>query len=841
MTARDRGFNFGPFRLVPNQRLLLRDGVPLSIGGRSLDILLTLLARRDRIVEKEELKRIVWSTSLVADHNLAVHISNLRKLLETGSERYIATISGRGYRFISIVEETDDQPTTRAVLSAEGNLPLPLSRSIGRDREIDELSTIVGLSRLTTIVGTGGIGKTHLALEAGQRLRPMFPDGIWFIELATMAPDDLSMAIATALHSDLIGSDGLDGIVRYLGGRQALLILDSCEHLLDSVARACETILKACAAVRIIVTSREPLRAEGERLLWLQGLSVPPPTPGLTRAEAESFSAIRLLLERSSYVTDMFELTDANVAAVAAICRRLDGMPLALELAAPLFRMVTPEELLLRLEDRFAIIAGSRRTGLARQQTLKATIDWSYDQLIASEQLALRRLSVFAGAWTIDAATAVISGEPLDLHEIPLLVASLADKSLLSVDVAGDRPIYRLLQTTRQYVLEKREELGEPDLRGRLAAWLTSRGQDADALWQALGDQAFLDRCSPDLEDMRSVLSWCFGVGGNPALGVELVSVSYSHWSAHSALSERRHWFDRALTHLTPMTPDGIAARVLYGASFRGDLRDPSALDLALRAVGLFRQVDDRVPLARALVRTAIASMDSFRLAQVPGYLAEAETHLPAGLSRVLVVWHLAMGEYQFLTGRLGIARQVLLRAGQVARELDSPSLFLDVEVSLAEVDFKDGSPERAAMTIQQALEVFSDVSDQYDGKIRARSNLASYLLALGRQADARNVSLQVLEAARIHEMGSAALWMIERCALIHAMAGNAQRAAALLGYTSIHLTILGMERRPTEAYILEKLLLLLKAALSPLALGTALLEGGEWPEERAFAEAQSI
>ncbi|HEV2673659.1 MAG TPA: winged helix-turn-helix domain-containing protein [Aliidongia sp.] len=844
MTAAELCFAFGPFRLLPNRRLLLRGELPVTIGSRGFDILVSLIEHRNALVDKERLKRLVWPNATVADHNLTVHVSSLRKLLDEDGSRYIATVPGRGYRFIAPVEAVAAAPAAPPpAASGNDNLPLPLTRLIGRAADLHQLRATVAESRLVTIAGAGGIGKTHLALEAARQLSGDYPDGIWLVELATTTePELVPTAIAAALRMEMSRTDGLDGVTRFLRDRRALIVLDNCEHLLEAVARACELILRACPEVGILATSREPLRGEGERVYWLPALAVPLTSEGLTGTAALGYAAIELLIERTRFALGHFDLADGNAPALAEICRRLDGIPLALELAAPLLRVMTAAELAARLDDRFSLLTGGRRTALPRQQTLKAAIDWSYDMLSEAERTLLRRLSIFAGVWTIDAAVSVVAGDPLAPGDIFDLVASLADKSLLTVDLTGAEPLYRLLETTRQYAAEKQAEAGEPDHYAALAQWLVARGYAAERDWQVTGDRPFHARYAADVENLRAALNWCFGAAGDAALGLELVGVAYAHWSARSLFSERRRWLDKAVARLTPATPPGVVARLWYGWSFAFSLNDPAGLEPTLRAAALFREIGDQIGLARALVRGASAAAGSGDLADAEAYLREAEPILaPRGSSRILAVWFRTVGEIGYLAGDFAAARRAFIAGAEIARTIGSPRTLLDIRVSLAELEFSAGSVARAIEIAREALMDFDELPDRYDGMIRATSNLAAYLLAADEFSEARCLSVRSLEAARIQGLHSAYVWMIERCALIVLEQGRPEQAARLLGYTNSFLADKRTGRRPTERYIVERLSSSLHRVLPPAALRHAMDEGALWPRERALAEAQKI
>lgn len=840
--AGGRCFSFGPFRLFPDQRLLLRNESPVTIGSRGFDILVSLIENRHALVDKEQLKRLVWPNVVVADHNLTVHISGLRKLLGEDGERFIATIPGRGYQFIEPVTVPEPGKTSSMPTVGGDNLPLSLTSLVGRRLELLEIKGAMAESRLVTIAGTGGIGKTNLALEVARQSRIDHADGVWLVELAAIAdPEFVPIAIGAGIRTEIRGIDGLDGVTRFLRDKKALIVLDNCEHLLSAASNACEVILKTCPNVGILATSREPLRCEGERLHWLSALTVPPSSQGLDGATALGYAAIELLVARARFAASHFELTDACAPALGEICRRLDGIPLALELAAPLLRVMSAQELAAKLDDRFSLLTGGRRTAVRRQQTLRAAIDWSYEMLCPAERVLFRRLSIFAGVWTIDAAVSVVAHDPLAAGDVLDLVASLVDKSLLTVDLCGPKPLYRLLETTRQYAAEKQMEAGEPARYAALARWLVARGREAEADWQVTGDRVFHARYAPDVDNLRAALNWCLGGSGDIELGLELVGLGYAHWSACSLFSERRRWVELAMTRLSPMTPPTVSARLWYGQSFSFNLEDPEAVEPVLRAADLFRAVGDRMGLVRALVRAAVASTSPLEISKAKAYLAEAGLLMPKGPSRIRAVWFRTVGEAHYLAGDFAEAEQALIQGAEIARAIGSPRALLDIQVSLAELEFGGEAVDRAVAIVRQALADFDEPPDRYDGMIRAIANLATYLLASGDLNEARVLSLRSLDAARIQGLRSVYTWMIERCALVGLELGRTAQAAKLLGYTSKQVAAKQAGRRPTESYVAMRLSISLARLLTPAVVMQAMAEGSEWSEDEALLEAVSI
>ena len=453
-------FAFGSFRLLPAQRALLEDGKPLRLGSRALDILIALVERAGETIRKDELIAKTWPDAVVDEGALRVHVAALRKSLGDGraGKRYIANIPGRGYSFVAPVARERRQPATDPPDGAAvgGNLPAPLTRIIGRDVIITALTTQLVRHRFLTIVGPGGIGKTTVAVKVAENASMSYRDGVWFAGLASLPdPDLVASALGTVLGLALPAVNPAAGLTGWLRDKQALIVLDSCEHVIDATAAMAEAILKAAAGVSILATSREPLRAEGERLHRLRSLEVPPRWDDLTPDGALKYPAVQLFNERASATMDGFVLGEADVAPVLEICHRLDGVPLALELAAARVDVFGVKGLAAHLDDRFAFLTSGRRTALPRHQTLRAAMDWSYDVLLETEQIVLRRISVFQGDFTIEAAAAVASDERIGTADVFDAVADLSAKSLVSTDISSDVIYHRLLDTTRAYALEK--------------------------------------------------------------------------------------------------------------------------------------------------------------------------------------------------------------------------------------------------------------------------------------------------------------------------------------------------------------------------------------------------
>ena len=542
----DAAFTFGPFRLRPAERLLLREGKPLRLGSRALEILVTLVERAGETVLKDQLLGRVWPDTVVDEGALRVHVATLRKALGDGRDgnRFISNIPGRGYSFVAPVTREHRQesaaPPTRPTLG--GNLPAQLMRVIGRGDIIATAVSRLSQHRLLTIVGPGGIGKTTVALATAEATTASYPDGVWFIGLSTIIDAAVVPgAIGATLGMPPSNIDPLTALGARLRGKHLLIVLDCCEHVVSTAAAIAETVLRNAPSVRILTTSREPLRAEGEWLLRLPPLGVPSASAPLSPIEALSFPAVELFNDRATAAAQDFVLSDDDVPYVLEICRRLDGMPLALELAAAQIEVFGAKGLAARLQNRLAMLTKGRRTALPRHQTLRAAIDWSYTLLTEPERVVLRRLAVFAGAFSLAAAGAVATSPDIPPWQVLDGLASLVAKSLVAAEVDGSVTRYRLLDTMRAYVLEKLDESGEREpLARRHAEYYRNVFERAEAEWEARPGVEWLADYEPRIDNLRAALDWAFSPGGDASIGVALASAGVPLWMHLSLMDECR-------------------------------------------------------------------------------------------------------------------------------------------------------------------------------------------------------------------------------------------------------------------------------------------------------------
>lgn len=550
--------SFGPFRLFPSERRLERDGVDLSLGSRALDILIALTRRAGETVSRKEIIAFVWPDTIVGECSLRVHIAGLRKALGDGRNgaRYINNVPGRGYCFVASVDrsyarDTDNngQHEAPAVICS---LPSRPARVIGREQSISEIRTALLAKRFVSIVGPGGIGKTTVAVTAAHELAVAF-SAICFLDLGALgAPGLLIGTLASALGLSIHARDPLPNLLAFLQARRSLLIFDNCEHIVDAVAALTERIFAATRDVHILTTSREMLRVEGEQVFHLPPLQTPPLNAVLRPEEICAFPAIELFLDRAMASGYRGAITDHELILVAEMCSRLDGIALAIELIAGRAGVHGIEGAAGLLDHRFRLLWQGRRTALPRHQTLNALVDWSYNLLPESERQVLRLLSIFVGAFTLDAARALIVSLHIKGQAFEEVIEGLVSKSLISAEV-GERQSarYRLLGTTRAHALNKLSENDETDTASRVhAEYFMDLFVSNSRVQLPFRRLEFSDAFSGFLGNVRAALHWCFDSRRAVELGSTLAATSAAHLLDLSLISECYRWTKTALTLL---------------------------------------------------------------------------------------------------------------------------------------------------------------------------------------------------------------------------------------------------------------------------------------------------
>lgn len=546
-------FSFGPFTLVPTERRLEKDGVPVTIGSRAFDILLILITHASEIVSKTTLLKQAWPNVIVDEGSLRFQVNALRKTLGEGgsSAEYVSTVQGQGYRFVAPVSRVASAGEQQGKAPSPDITRLPFKRTklIGRDPAIRLLAQLLIAKRFVTVVGPGGIGKTSVAISVAQSMNASGDLSVCFVDLGAVADRKLvASSVASALGVTVYSDDPAPAILAFLREKRLLLVLDCCEHVIDSAAELANYIFHHANETYILVTSREPLRVESEHIYRLPPLDCPPDGPNLTVNDAMTFSAVQLFVDRASMWVNDFSIGNEDAEAVALICRRLDGIPLAIEFAAGQMEAFGIQRLTALLDDRFQLLWRGQRTALPRHQTLNAVLDWSYALLSAEERQVLRRLSIFVGSFTIESAQSVAATDEIDPAHIVAVVASLIAKSLVSANIGHFQPRYRLLDTTRTYALQKLEESGElREMQFRHAAYF----HDVLAL-RAQRDQMgpeHLRELAREVDDIRMALNWAFSAEGDPLCAIGLTASSAEIWLGAGLLAECKELMTRALSN----------------------------------------------------------------------------------------------------------------------------------------------------------------------------------------------------------------------------------------------------------------------------------------------------
>ncbi len=641
---------FGRFELRPAERLLLADGLPISVGTRAFDVLVALAARRERVVDKESLFQIVWPGLVVEDNNLTVQISSLRKLLDPGT---ITTVTGRGYQFTARAQEPllDRQPHLK-----RGNMPAAMPALLGREADIEALLNVLTHSQLVTLCGAGGIGKTSLAGTLAQRLSAVFPGGVWIVELAATRDASLvPVVVAQTLGLALPGQSApQQELLRAMRGSEVMIVLDNCEHLLGGVVPLARALARDAPGVHILVTSQEPLHLESEQVYRLGPLSVPRDDE---LATALDHGAVQLFVERVRALQSDFTPQAEDLGMIVHICRQLDGIALAIELAAARVPLLGLAGVSARLGERLRILGGGTRAPMRRHQTLRAALDWSFQLLAPNTQRVLRRLGIFHGGFCMDTALHVCSDTPEE-DEVWLLeqLDVLLDRSLLVVARRGESPRYRMLETMREYALEQLHALNEiQNVRQRHA-------QAMRAAFKQAARARDSDRQLDEVANLRAALAYAVATSGEGAAALSLATDSAVVLATSGLVPEVLQNLLNVESFVTADTETGLAAQYWQWVGRVGkDGRLPGrrCVEVLVLAEGMFEQLgrvrrvhacrrqlaeahlalhdldaaEQALGRARVLESVQTPAADVMRRLRLDGLLADARGRIEQGLA----------------------------------------------------------------------------------------------------------------------------------------------------------------------------------------------------------------
>ncbi len=552
--------SFGPFSLNARERRLMRGSSPVELGGRALDILIALVSRPNQVISKRDLIAKVWPDVIVEEGSLRFHIAALRKALGDGRDgaRYITTSTGRGYCFVAPVSVQSGRAASTTVPPTPpgGNVPSPLSRMVGRTDDIEVVSAQLAASRFVSVVGPGGVGKTTVAIAVANNLLEAFAGAVLFVDLGAVSdPEMVVTSVASMLALSVQFQDPMQSLTAYLRDKRILLVLDNCEHVIEAVATLTHNVFRGAPQACILTTSREPLRVEGEHVYRLPPLSVPPEDPELTAASALTYPAVQLFVERAAASGAHFVLRDVDVATVASICRRLDGVALAIELAAGRMEGYGLQQTAALLDERLSLMWLGQRTAPPRQKTLQATLDWSHELLSGVERIVFRRLAIFVGHFTLEEARAVVTNATINQTLVLTALDSLVTKSMVAPAPLHAAMRYRLLETTRAYARAKLVESGEAEaVSRRHAIYYRDLLQCTDTRSSAENRSEKHAAFAGYLGNLRAALEWSLADRGDVKLGIQLAAASAGLFIELSLLSEYRRWTERALSELDAST-----------------------------------------------------------------------------------------------------------------------------------------------------------------------------------------------------------------------------------------------------------------------------------------------
>jgi predicted ATPase/DNA-binding SARP family transcriptional activator/DNA-binding CsgD family transcriptional regulator len=718
---------------------------------------------------------------------------------------------------------------------------------IGRERELQHVTEALGTARLLTLTGAGGCGKTRLAVEVASRSARGYCDGATFVDLAALADADLvPQVVAGAMGaSDEQGTTWTDTLIAALAARQALLVLDNCEHLREGCARLAQTLLDACPQLRILATSRRRLRLAAEVTWRVPSLASPDPDSLPSYEDLLAYDAIRLFVTRAASSRPGFALTPANAAMVVRICARLEGIPLALELAAGRCRYLTVEQIADRLDDSLQLLGGGDRTGSSRHATLRAAIDWSHNLLSEPERILFRRLAVFASGWTLEAAEAVCAGEPLRRSEVLNPLALLADHSLVTIEERGQTLRYRLLEPIRQYATEKLAAVGEePYVRAAHAAWCVALAEQAEPHFSGTTpeeQQRWLHLLDPEVDNLRAALSWC--VARDEAdLGLRLAAASRHYWHRRNSLAEGRRWLETALALRGSEARPELRAKAAYEASalamYRGDLEP--ALRLGTLSLALYRALGDETGVMRALTTLGGAAEIQGDYRQATAYYAESlALARQQGWAPMIFTCLSNLADVATAQDEWERATGLYSECLALGRELADPRYIGMAATNLGKMALRRGDLGGAAAFLREGLALAQGLED--------RMGVAEVLLPLGHLAlalgDAEEALRRYADAlTRYHEANAqpGTARCLEALSHLALMNGRTTLAARLAGAAEGARARAGTPLTPAERPAVERDVASLRAVLDEDAFVSASAAGYAAPLDQIVAEALS-
>ncbi len=812
----------------------------------------SVLARAVRIRRDSEAARWLLARNQYAEEAYAVLIE---AELRAGRSTSATVLVERCRKALS---EVDEKPSAafeerfgyigrRSLDVPTSNLPRQTTSFVGRDVESSEVKALLTKSRLVTIVGAGGVGKTRVALHVGAQLRDAFEDGAWFVDLAKVSgADSVVPEIASAFEITSQGFSALfDRVLSHMKHKRLLLIIDNCEHVVGEAARVAGSVLTACPQITILATSREaPLGVGGEQVYTLPPLDVPPPEGKLAAEDTLKFSAVALFVERARAVDAHFAFTDNNASDVAEICRRLDGIALAVELAAARVKTLSVHQLLERLREQFQYLKGVDRAAHPRHQTMRATVDWSYEWLSEAERAMFRHLAIFQGGFMIEAVPAVWDVEPLDELSVLDNLSSLANKSLVAVKVSAQSQRYRLMEPLRQYGLERLKEQHEFDETVRRhAQYFAEFARQAAENWRKTPELVWLGNIEADLDNIRAALEWSLSRRNDPMIGAQIVEHLGAFWFSRH-YHEGLRWLELAQAAATyEDNPTLAVAIAAHRARSYSQANMGEALRVCEEAIGFARSVSEEVHLRRLLFFYGAALAAFNRLDEAEAAATESLERAERAVDKYRIAFNLwLLARLNRKRGNLDVARQL---SNRMAVEYESMKLLYDrnrwvILTERARAAQLDGHTDRAIELCREAHSLALLTQDPL-GDVQAEFCLATLLLMSGAVAEARNHGRAVLELSRDELMPHGITFALQILAGVATQRDQRDVGARLLGNAESRFREQPVMRDTfvdVDPYYFMKPLL---DRFGDVRLAELMAEGAAWSEDQAVEEALKV
>ncbi|MBV8164021.1 MAG: hypothetical protein JOZ91_07115 [Candidatus Eremiobacteraeota bacterium] len=800
----------------------------------------TLTRREQEILELMALglanKEIAQRLGL-GRRTVETHINHVLGKLDVSSRTRAVVEAGR----VGLLGTAPASAPGNPLESRPNNLPFQLTALIGREQELIDVKISLEGARLLTLSGSGGVGKTRLALRVGIDLIGLYPNGVWFCDFSPLVGASLLPSIvAHALGvREQPGRSLTEGVVAWLRRKHALLIFDNCEHVLDASAELADEILHNCPDIRVLATSRQPLGIMGEVVHRVRSLQLPEDSIGLRADRAMRYGAIALFVDRALAADTRFTITNANAPVVAEICQRVDGIPLAIELAATRVNAVSVQNLAKSLDDRFRVLTAGSRTALPRHRTLEALIDWSYDLLSKEEQHLFDQLGIFAASFSSQAVQAICAEDGTASDLADLLIA-LVDKSLVVAQTTETQERYRLLESTRAYALAN---LDARELRDALARshaeYFCAQARAADERFGVGSSEQWQANMELDLENYRAALAWSLAANHDPVLGATIAGDLERLWALSGLAGEARQWLDLALEKVDENAHPGIVARLWRTkARFLQGQPKQGCID---KALALYERIGDARGAAYVLRSQAYSLLQMGKLDETNEAIGKAVAALrrlgdEVGVASCLSLQGLsAYNKHDFAAGRKYYAQALA-----AYRELGDEAAIANVLGNYAEVEFADNHPDQALRLVNESLLITSRGKEK-TGLAIDLNNSAAYHIALGELEEAQEAARSALGWAQPEENAWNAAVALQHLALLATLRGQPRVGARLLGYVNNQFKELGLSREATEEWGYEQLTRVLGKELAPAEIAALNDEGAALTEEQAMQEALNI